>query len=240
MGPIQINWLDKADSTNNVLLRGLESHDNLSVVAARFQEKGRGQRGNTWLSAPGENLTFSILLKPNSLPASAFMSITHLASTAVRDWLREKGADAMIKWPNDIYVGRKKICGMLIESRLEERFISASVVGIGVNLNQTEFPGGLPNPTSLKLLTGQEYKVETALEELLEHFRFSLLESPEGREKLYSDYCSTLFQKGESRPYRNLLSGEEFQGTIASVTPSGMLLMEDGRDFDFKEIGYIL
>ena len=240
---IQIKWYEELDSTNDELLRHIPEYDNLSVVAAVSQTAGRGQRGNRWLSEPGGNLTFSLLLKPADYPARDFMGITFLSTLVIRDWLRGEGVPAVIKWPNDIYVGKKKICGMLIENGLEGDRIVSSVIGIGLNLNQTVFPGELVNPTSLKRLTGRSYGLEQALAEICALFgeRLPLLDSD--REALYAAYGADLFQAGLPCRYRDLASGEEFTGTIKGVTREGRLLMErDGgiRTYAFKEVGYIL
>ncbi len=237
---MQIKWFEELDSTNDELLRGISRYDNLSVVAALRQTAGRGQRGNKWLSAPGDNLTFSILLKPAELPADEFMSITFLATLAVKKWLCSQGVPAVIKWPNDIYVAKRKICGMLVENRLEGGSIQASVIGIGLNLNQTLFPGELMNPVSLKRLTGRDYPLKESLEELLSCFEFSALESRRGRTALWKAYGTGLFQQGTACRYRDLQTEEEFTGTITGVTRGGRLLMEDGKSFSFKEISYIL
>ena len=93
------------------------------------------------MSEPGDNLTFSLLLRPDRLPAREIMSITFLAAVVIRDWLREEGVPALVKWPNDLYVGNRKICGMLIENGFAEGMVAWSVIGIGINLNQTRFPG---------------------------------------------------------------------------------------------------
>lgn len=237
---MQINWFEELDSTNDELLRHISEYDNLSVVAALRQTAGRGQRGNRWLSASGENLTFSLLLRPQNLPASEFMSLTFLATLAVKDWLCRQDVPAVIKWPNDIYVGKRKICGMLVENGLSEGKVATSVIGIGLNLNQTEFPGELTNPVSLKRLTGQDYPLPATLQALLACFDFSALETEEGRTRLWESYQRGLFQQGLCRPYRNLLTGGEFMGTIKGVTREGRLLMADGKTFSFKEIGYII
>jgi BirA family biotin operon repressor/biotin-[acetyl-CoA-carboxylase] ligase len=237
---MQIKWFKELDSTNDELLRHISEYDNLSVVAALRQTAGRGQRGNRWVSEGGENLTFSLLLRPSGLPATEFMSLTYLATLSVKGWLCSQGVPAVIKWPNDIYVGNRKICGMLVENTLSGRRIAASVIGIGLNLNQTEFPGELTNPTSLKRLTGKDYPLEETLKELLEGFDFPALESRAGRVRLWEDYQDGLFQQGLRRPYRNLLTGEEFMGTIKGVTYEGRLLMADGNTFSFKEIGYVI
>ena len=242
---MRIKWLAEADSTNNVLLRHIRDYDNLSVVAAVSQTAGRGQRGNRWVSAPGDNLTFSLLLKPQGLPAREVMALTCLATLAVRDTLRGEGVAAVIKWPNDIYVGKRKICGMLVENGLEGADIAWSVIGIGINLNQTEFPGEVLNPTSLKRLTGRSYELEPFLEKVCRGLeeRLPELEAAEGRNGLLQAYEQDLFQKDIAATYRDLATGEEFIGTIRGITPEGLLRVEaEGleRTFGFKEVGYIL
>ena len=242
---IRIKWLEEADSTNNVLLGHIPDYDNLSVVAAVNQTAGRGQRGNRWISAPGDNLTFSLLLKPERLPAREVMAITCLATLAVRDTLRGEGVPAVIKWPNDIYVGKRKICGMLVENGLAGPDIAWSVVGIGINLNQTQFPGEVLNPISLKRLTGRSYALEPFLEKVCGELEKHLpeLDSREGRDGLREAYERDLFQKDSPATYRDLATGEEFSGIIRGITPEGLLRVEaEGheRTFGFKEVGYIL
>ena len=242
---IRIKWLEEADSTNNVLLGHIPDYDNLSVVAAVNQTAGRGQRGNRWISAPGDNLTFSLLLKPERLPAREVMAITCLATLTVRDTLRGEGVPAVIKWPNDIYVGKRKICGMLVENGLAGPDIAWSVVGIGINLNQTQFPGEVLNPISLKRLTGRSYALEPFLEKVCGELekRLPELDSREGRDGLREAYERDLFQKDSPATYRDLATGEEFSGIIRGITPEGLLRVEaEGheRTFGFKEVSYIL
>ena len=242
---MRIKWLAEADSTNNVLLRHIRDYDNLSVIAAVTQTAGRGQRGNRWVSAPGDNLTFSLLLKPQGLPVREVMALTCLATLAVRDTLRDEGVAAVIKWPNDIYVGKRKICGMLVENGLEGTDIGWSVIGIGINLNQTEFPGEVLNPTSLKRLTGRSYELEPFLEKVCHAMEILLpeLETAEGRKSLLQAYEQDLFQKDIPARYRDIAAEEEFTGIIRGVTPEGLLRIEaEGRErtFGFKEISYIL
>ena len=242
---IRIKWLEEADSTNNVLLRHIGDYDNLSVVAAVKQTAGRGQRGNRWVSAPGDNLTFSLLLKPERLPVREVMALTCLATLAVRDVLREEGVPAVIKWSNDIYVGKRKICGMLVENGLDGADIAWSVIGIGINLNQTDFPGEVMNATSLKRLTGRSYDPVQFLETVCAGLERWLpdLDTQDGRNGLREAYERDLFQKGSPAPYRDRTTGEEFTGIIRGITPEGLLRIEaEGRErtFGFKEISYIL
>ncbi len=146
-----ILWLDIAESSNDEARKAIDSLDNLSVVAVRCQTKGRGQRTNTWLSEAGENLTFSIVLKDlNILPVEQ-IAISQITSLAVVDFLKLHGIDARIKLPNDIYVGNKKICGILIENSICSNNMKWSIIGVGINVNQTTFPSSLPNPTSILL-----------------------------------------------------------------------------------------
>ena len=242
---IRIKWFGELDSTNNELLRHIRDYDNLSVIAAVSQTAGRGQRGNRWLSKPGDNLTFSLLLRPEKLPVREVMALTCLATLAVRDTLCDEGVPAVIKWPNDIYVGKRKICGMLVENGLDGTDIDWSVIGIGINLNQTEFPGEIMNPVSLKRLTGRTYELEPFLEKVCREIekRLPELASAESRNGLWKAYEQDLFQKDSIAKYRDLATGEEFLGTIRGITPEGLLRIEaEGRErtFGFKEVGYIL
>ena len=241
-------WYNLLDSTNAEVLRRCGELDNLSVVAARSQTAGRGQRGNTWSAAAGENLTFSILLRlPPDLPTKQVIAINALAALSVRDYLRSRGVPALIKWPNDIYVGKRKICGILVENRMSpDAFIS--VIGIGINVNQTLFPASLPNPTSLSRETGAVYDTDKELEGFLHVFSTlypSWQEDPEG---LCGRYAENLFQAGIPCPYRDLRSGEVFTGIIRGVDGNGLLSVERKTaggvpavsQYGFKEIGYIL
>ena len=234
-----IVWYDSIDSTNSEALRRLPELPSGTVLAAREQTAGRGQRGNTWFTEAGKNLTFSIVLKPSSLAAGEAHLLNYLASVAVAEFLEGYGVSCSIKWPNDIYVGRKKICGILVENSLSGGCVAASVIGIGININQTDFPQ-LANATSLSLATGCEYVLEDCLKAFMTVFEAWL---PRLKD-LPESYTSRLFQKGiQARYIDYLLDGEEFTGTISSVSPDGRLVIHDGiteRFYSFKEVGYIL
>ena len=146
-----ILWLDIAESSNDEARKAIDSLDNLSVVAVRCQTKGRGQRTNIWLSEAGENLTFSIVLKDLKILPVEQIAISQITALSVVDYLARHGISAKIKLPNDIYVDSKKICGILIEHSIRSNKIMWSIIGIGINVNQTVFPSSLPNPTSILL-----------------------------------------------------------------------------------------
>lgn len=146
-----IKWYRTLDSTNTQAAREIDTAREGTVWIADFQTAGRGQRGNKWESAESENLTFTILLRPEFLHPSLQFRISQICSIGVCRYLVAKGLPAKIKWPNDIYIGNKKICGMLIEHSIRGDKLAVSIAGIGLNLNQTKFASDAPNPTSLLL-----------------------------------------------------------------------------------------
>lgn len=238
---MNVNWFDSLDSTNSEALRHLADYPSGTVLAAREQTAGRGQRGNSWFSEPGRNLTFSIVLKHVGLKAADSIRLNALTSVAVASFLERYGVNPVIKWPNDIYVGGRKICGMLIENSLDGIMLGSSVIGIGINLNQREFPQ-LANATSLVLCTGKEEPLEEALNVFLDIFE-GLLPSL-GSESLWESYASHLFRLGETARYHDLLVDEEFTGVIEGVEEDGRLRVRDAagkrRYYRFKEVSYIL
>ncbi len=168
-----VKWYDQVDSTSAVIERGYENMADRTVIAAESQTAGRGQGDHKWHSKEGENLTFSILVKYSggrTITPARQQIITPAASLAVTDFLADFGIQAGIKKPNDIYVDGRKICGMLIENRLSAGRMQMTVLGIGININQTEFPKDLPNPVSVALLCGGVYDTKKCLRDFLKHF----------------------------------------------------------------------
>lgn len=163
-----IIWLERVDSTNDEARRHISEIDNLSVVSALEQTKGRGQQGNRWSSQPGENLTFSLVVKDFRIKANEQSAISQTTALSLVELLSRHEIKARIKWPNDIYAGDEKICGILIENSLKGSEIDWSIIGIGLNVNQTAFSEDLPNPTSMKLCTGNSNPYNTR--EILEEF----------------------------------------------------------------------
>ncbi len=168
IGTKDILWYESLESTNSELRKRVGSLDNLSIVAAKSQTSGRGQGDHKWFSTPDTNLTFSILLKfkPGELKAVDEQIINSFATPSIRSFLAEEGVESWVKQPNDIYVGDRKICGILVETVLEGPWVIYSIVGIGLNINQENFPDDLPNPISLFQLTGKKYPLEQTLERI--------------------------------------------------------------------------
>lgn len=240
-------WLDTTDSTQEEVRRHIDEYDNLTVVAALYQTAGKGQRGNKWSSGRGENLTFSVLLRPGKngireIPAKEQFYISIVSALAVKELLDGYGLRPNIKWPNDIYIGNRKICGMLIENVLTAGgMVESSIIGIGLNVNQTEFPPQLMNPVSMTKLTHQNYDIKAVLEAFLEYFCSLLHEEPTVLRQRYMD-C--LFRFGVKADYTDTKTGETFSGTIRGIDGEALLHVEmpDGsiKKFAFKEISYIL
>ena len=156
--------IDETDSTNRWLKE--QKSSDVSVVVADYQTAGKGCGSNSWESERGKNLTFSVLLHPEEIPAICQFRISEIVSVALCKVLEQYLSPLTIKWPNDIYVDDRKICGILIENRLQGSSILDSIVGIGLNVNQTVFLSDAPNPVSMKQMLGYE----TDREELLQAF----------------------------------------------------------------------
>lgn len=249
--PMPITWFETIDSTNSEARRQLDNVDKMAAFAARFQTAGRGQRGNRWSSASGENLTFSILAKPScggipAVTARDQFDISVVSALAVSDLLLSYGIENRIKWPNDIYIKDRKVCGMLIENILGAGDVAASIIGIGLNLNQTEFPPELVNPTSVILASGQRHDPEEVLEDFLGIFQemFSRLSDTEDVAALRNKYVSRMYRLGKTHEYYDCTGESPFMGKIKGISGEGMLLMEmpdeSIRTFAFKEISYII
>ena len=163
-----IIWLDRVKSTNDEARSHISEIDNLSVLSALEQTDGRGQHGNKWSSQPGENLTFSIVIKDFRIKSNEQSAISQVTALSLTDFLESHEISAKIKWPNDIYVGDEKICGILIENALKGQEIDWSIIGIGLNVNQLTFPDNLPNPISMRLCNKNKYPYDTR--KLLEEF----------------------------------------------------------------------
>ncbi|MBK7214648.1 MAG: biotin--[acetyl-CoA-carboxylase] ligase [Bacteroidales bacterium] len=240
-----VEWLNEVISTNSHVLEILNSSHPAegSIYVADFQTKGRGTESNSWESAAGQNLTFSLLLYPSFLAADKHFSLTQAIALAIKDFLQNQGISSVkVKWPNDIYVADKKICGILIQTAIQGRRFGYAVVGIGLNVNQLEFISDAPNPVSLKMLTGKEYQLSEKLSELCAclDFRYSQLRNGEWT-SLYDDYMSSLYQFLEWHMYS--IRKMPLEARITGISEMGQLLLEDrnGRDYtcDLKEIKYL-
>lgn len=237
-----IHYIAFTTSTNDDA-RGAE-YGHMDVVWAECQSAGRGQRGHTWHSNEGVNLTFSTVLKPTFLTAVEQFMLSEVVALSLVDALAEYGVECRIKWTNDIYAGDKKIAGVLIEQSLAGDTIARTVVGIGLNVNQREFPTDLPNPTSIVVERGAECERREVLECFLKHLEKWYLRLERGeREVIESAYNYRLYRRDEFHAYA-LPSGERFEAAIRGVRATGHLVLEhrDGSfgEYAFKEVEFVI
>lgn len=232
---------DEVTSTNDVAMTRAELEEG-TIVTALCQTEGRGQRGSRWISPPGENLMFSLILEPTHLLVERQFRISEAAATAVCLAIRETSGESncRIKWPNDLYIGDRKIGGILIEHSFHSEYLSRSVIGIGINVRQRNFDPSLPNPTSLAV----EYPDRKITPEfLLDHFRqvFNRIYTDPD---LHQTYLKLLW-RGDGRYYSYRDDKGQFEASIEAINPdSGQLTLLDSageeRKYWFKEVEPIL
>lgn len=241
---VSTRWIKETASTNSYLKENGEIPA-MCFVAARSQTAGRGQRGNSWEAEPGKNLTFSFRFKPEELLPSRQFIISQAVALAMVEGLKQFGILGAVKWPNDIYVGNMKIAGILIENQIMGSSIQSSLIGIGLNVNQTEFLSDAPNPVSMSQISGMEYNLEELLAVFGGLLEKNLLRIPEETEHIQLEYMSVLWRgDGSLYPFREPASGESFQASIGGIEPTGhlTLTLADGssRRYAFKEVEFLL
>lgn len=214
------------------------------VIVAESQSAGRGQRGHRWESEVGQNLTFSLVLEPTFVaPVNQFL-LSEAVALGVVDMLDGYGIGAKIKWTNDIYVGDRKLAGILIEHKLQGASLARTIVGIGLNINQRDFPSDLPNPVSMVQLRHFEFDRDEVLDRLVKTImaRYEQLRSGDDG-PLQQDYHNRLYRLGMLDWYA-LPSGRRFRGTIMGVRPTGALVIENEKrersEYLFKEVEFTI
>ncbi len=234
-------FVPECHSTNTLALQLCQNSGPAegTLVITPNQTAGRGQRGNGWEAEPGKNFTFSLILKPATLALKDQFYLNIFTSLALRDYLTAIGCTTVrVKWPNDIYVGSKKICGILVESQISGNKFSHVVVGIGLNVNQQKFD--TETATSLSVLTGIQFDLQAELERLLKFLEARYLQLREGKMALLmEDYLKVLY--GLNTPLSFEVDGVLAEGMIMGVDESGRLrVLIEGRErvFGVKEVGY--
>lgn len=244
----KIIHIDETDSTNRWLRDRADSfiastdvtEEPSLCVVADYQTAGKGCGTNTWESEQGKNLTFSLLLHPEEIPASCQFRISEAVSVALCQTLESYIYNKVeIKWPNDIYVGDRKICGILIENRLQGSTIKDSIVGIGLNVNQTAFISDAPNPVSLFQLLGKEVDREELLDVFLKQLNdvFAM-----DIESLSVAYRHRLYRQDGFYDYED--ANGPFKAKLLNVLDDGRLVLLDtegsARYYAFKEVSFII
>lgn len=237
---MNIKYIETTTSTNDTIKI---ANKNLSLLWCEEQTAGRGQKGNHWESERGRNLTFSIMTHPEFMPAECQFVLSKAVSLALIDTLAAHSIKATIKWPNDIYVNDKKICGILIECGISgSGQLNSAVIGIGLNVNQTLFTSDAPNPTSMKLETGIDFSREAILEEFCQLFEtnYTML-----AENLYSPidnrYKENLYRKDGFHSYQDDV--RTFEASICEISKYGALILKDRdgvkKEYQFKEVSFL-
>ena len=238
--------LEIVDSTNNYaqeLLR--KSHPTEgTLIFAGYQNGGIGQSGNSWVSEKNSNHLLSIILYPHFVHPEQLFLLVQTFSLGVADFLQQylDHKNVRIKWPNDILIDNSKICGILINNNFEQNKIKSSIIGIGLNINQTVFPNEIVNPVSLKLLTGKNYDLTETRQELCKFLsnRYNQLLNNQS-DIIVSDYTSLLYRFNELCSFQNS-NKEEFIGKILGVLPDGRLKIFFNNKvllFQFKEVSFV-
>jgi len=211
-----------------------------TLIITNHQVAGRGQRGSSWEAAPGENLTFSLVLKPYFLQAQNQFQLNQAISLGVLDYVKTKvTADIRVKWPNDVMVNERKVCGILFENQISGNDLRHSIVGIGLNMNQQAFQS--PTASSLSLFSKQRYSLPQELEILLYHLESRYLMLKEGNyQMLKTEYLQHLYRLGETHRFSN--QELEFDGIISGIDEMGHLRIEvDGNEkvFGVKQLTFL-
>lgn len=233
--------LDAIDSTNDFLKRLLlaQSVENYIVVIAKNQTKGKGQMGSTWDSEADKNLIMSMLVKDFLKDINHIFDLSIIISLSIIDSLELLEIPKLsIKWPNDIMSDTKKIGGILIENSIKSNGSISSVVGLGLNVNQTDFIF-LPKASSLALVCNRSFNIDELLFLIVENIKNNIIKWDGNSNLMREKYINLLFRKGGPMPFQNSLK-QNFMGVIIGVSQIGKLqiLLENDSisEFDIKEI----
>lgn len=242
--PAGFHWrhVAETDSTMCLLARiSAEREEEFVAVTADFQTVGRGQRGTVWESAPGLNLLVGLRVRPVFLRAAEQFRLSEAAALAVAEALDPYVGGISVKWPNDVYWHEGKICGMLLEHRLQGDRIAETFVGPGINVNQRRFLGDAPNPVSLLQATGRETDRADVLSAFFHRFvhHYRRLQAGDGA-AIDRLYFSRLYRRDGLHAFRD--ASGRFLARIAAVEPDGHLVLEDEsggrRRYAFKEVAW--
>jgi BirA family biotin operon repressor/biotin-[acetyl-CoA-carboxylase] ligase len=247
-GSEKIIRLQSVASTNDYMIEqirtGMITQEG-TVVLTNEQTTGKGMDKNSWESEPGRNLTVSIYFKPDFLRADQQFLLNKSISLGVFDFVKSLVTQlkVTIKWPNDIYIGDRKIAGILINNTVGGNVLLQSVVGIGININQQKFTGNVRNPVSLVHVLRRVIDVEYALRELLFWIenRYEQLMNRKF-EMISADYLESLYRFNEEHFY--LYKNEKIAARITGVSDYGHLQLVTGKkdtlECDFKEIEFVI
>ncbi|MBR5216080.1 MAG: biotin--[Bacteroidales bacterium] len=238
---MKITHFKTLESTNqylqNLLNEGVDIVNN--IVVTDFQTSGKGQGKNVWQSEDGKNLLFSVALDMSFLKAENQFLLTQMVSVTMINVLKKylPEESLFIKWPNDIYFNDKKIAGILIKNEIKGMMMGTSIIGIGLNVNQTSFDESLPNPISMKMITGKEYNLETLLNDIC----FELKTNANNQQPTANSYTDKLYRYKQWASYEHEGAAKEMM--IIGYDQFGRLILKEKNDrevvCDLKEISFV-
>ena len=236
----KITFLDSVDSTNNYAAKLVNENkiENGQVIMADFQGEGRGQRGATWHSERGMNILISIFLELDNLSVKNQTFISKFVAVSIYDALKTLGLQPKIKWPNDLLINGKKICGILIENQFTGHQIKSSIIGIGLNVNQVVFE--IDKITSLTLELGTNQDRMSILGILINSFNKNIVYIDQNSDYIEKAYLQNLYLLEERSSFYNEKLGD-FVGVITGIDSDGKLLVsieERILSFDIKELKF--
>ena len=211
-----------------------------SVVLTYRQTQGRGQLGNKWESAPEKNISMTVVFRPRRVEAGKQFVVSMVVALGCRDYLSRWVEGCTVKWPNDVYVGEKKIVGILIEHSIAGAYIGQSLCGIGLNVNQQCFLSDAPNPVSMFQLLGRELPLNEVLADLLEciNRRYQQIQN---YPLLESDFMQSLYRRNGVYDWKD--ENGMFKASIFGLDEYGRLLLKDvdgvERVYGFKEVKFL-
>lgn len=264
---MKIIHLNEIGSTNTYVAQNAASLDSDTVISTDCQTAGRGQRGNSWEAEPGKNLTFTMLVRPQNFPAIRQFSLSEAVAVAIVDVLGEElEIFAEIKWPNDIYWRDNKLAGILIEHAVMGREIMHTIIGVGLNVNQTVFVSDAPNPISLlQILTSCQADTDellidrnSLLEKICQRIEENIkrLTDDDALKKMHEKYMRRLWRNnGQLHKFRDIESAKEYLGFVGEIEPTGHISIYQPLDpsrhplsrndslrhrYAFKEVEWII
>ncbi len=237
--------IDETHSTNSYLaeLCNKQRPVELTTVSTEYQTAGRGQRGNSWESEKGQNLLFSLVLYPHFIQIKQQFIISQLVSLAIVESLNSYNGGFCIKWPNDIYWKEKKIAGILIENDIIGNMLGRCIIGIGLNINQTDFRSDAPNPISLREIIHKKVDKAVILSDILKRISTYLQQLKKGeKEDIKKKYTQYLFRNKGLHQFKD--NSGSFNASIKHIEDNVQLILEDEtgqeRMYFFKEVSFII
>ena len=239
-------YLASTPSTNEFLtnVSSISNPNTNYCIYTYNQTEGRGQIGRKWYTGADQNLASSFYFKVYNLDAKDQFLINMMTCLAIYKLIKSylPNEPVSIKWPNDMYIGDKKLAGILIQNQIKGNKISHTTIGIGVNINSLEFPEDIPNPVSLNHYIRDEKGINkleflhALSKNLSDGMNFMILRD------MKKEYTSKLYRLNETHSYRSAEDGL-FEGRILDISQDGKLRMDTPRgiqEYAFREVNYII